>query len=309
MQPPWNWDGVTPLRTVVYFHSCSLGGLTAGFFNGIAGRFNSLIDPQTGQAYAEPVMLIVPEAAGVQGGGSGCWDIAPNGADSQYVADVIADAQSRWCLDDQLLTFAGLSGGGFAAQRFGCDLGASSLVGGAGGLDTSEAIAAAYGLTPAPLPTECVNPDMSVAVHHGRNDPVVPVQRALDAIATWSSLKSCTAVTPVPASQAFDTWCVGRPQPCLCQEYTCDDGRLMYCEDDGGHEWPQQTRDSTVHWSMESAPMPASSGSSGGSEDSGSDSGVGSSTSGNNDSSGDSGESTGSSTTLTCELVCEEICS
>src|SRR5690606_1785995 len=133
-------------------------------------------------------------------------------------------------------------------QAFGCRLGATAVMASAGGMHLPEDIG--FGLTPSPMPTaeDCERP-VAAFITNGRLDTTVPVDRGRLARDAWVEINGCDPTPNTgPAGNFIDNFCVGRPAPCVCERYECSGAPLVYCEDNGGHQYPGTHRDTAVQW-------------------------------------------------------------
>lgn len=120
-------------------------------------------------------------------------------------------AELEPCIDPKRVYSTGFSNGGFFSNLLGCER-----------ADQITAIAPVGGGLPGR--TQCPSPVPTLIVH-GRQDPVVPYQLALDAGQTWATTNGCPEAT--------------LPTTAQCADATCDSAALRMCPFDGEHTWPR----------------------------------------------------------------------
>ncbi len=141
------------------------------------------------------------------------WQIAnaDNNRDLAFTAALLDRLERDYCIDETRVFATGFSNGGFFSHLLGCTM-----------ADRFAAVApVGGGLLTACAPSRGV----PVLIHHGRNDPIVPVEDAHKARDTWLAVDRCQQ----HASNECE-WHRG-----------CRDGtEVVYCENDGTHHWPTE---------------------------------------------------------------------
>lgn len=235
---PDTWDGVTPLRPLFFFHAHGSNGVTDSYYDSFRYSNNG--------GY-----LVVTLEGGLPsyGGQYARWNTSPDDpfSDVPFAQAVIEGVESLPYVDASRRFLGGMSGGAFMANSVACHVGADAIVVGSGGiayLDGNEPFGGQ------PDPASCVQP-VRVFIHHGRQDAVgssngVTFDNGEAARDFWASANGCTSSTPVdvPLPGLSTSWCEGYPpEPCSCVEYTCTDGAVTWCEDEGEHTWyPEHKR-------------------------------------------------------------------
>lgn len=165
----------------------------------------------------ERFITVYPQGLGVQllGRQDAGWEIfrLDGNRELAFVKKLLDQLEQQYCIDRQRVFATGFSNGAFLSHLLACSMG-----------DRIAAIAPVGG---GPLELACTpSRPVSVIIHHGRNDAVVPVDRARQLFETWKKLDGCTAQRsndPGTCSRALD----------------CRDGvSVVYCEGDGEHRWP-----------------------------------------------------------------------
>ena len=152
-----------------------------------------------------PVTLLGREGRG--------WQIrtVDGNRDLAFVAALLDDLEGRYCIDRGRVYATGFSNGAFLSNLLACTW-----------PDRFAAVAPVGGgaLTTPCTPARAV----PVLIHHGRNDQLIPPEHARAARDAWRTIDGCGA----PVTDGCE-WARG-----------CRDGaEVGYCEDDGGHHWPE----------------------------------------------------------------------
>jgi polyhydroxybutyrate depolymerase len=155
--------------------------------------------------------------------------------DIAFLRDLIATAQSRWCVDPRRIYLVGFSNGGMMAHRVACEL-ADQLT--------------AFGTISGTRAVSSCSPSRSLpTIHvHGTSDSVVPYNgsffvgnRSVDeTLNTWRSRNAC-ASSEVRTLDQGNVHCTRRRE--------CGSGaHVELCRiDGGGHEWPRFPFNATTH--------------------------------------------------------------
>lgn len=146
------------------------------------------------------------------------WEIASVDGNREvaFVLRLLETLEHEYCIDRSRIYATGFSNGAFLSHLLGCALS-----------DRIAAIAPVSGGTAnvACRPARAV----SVMVHHGRNDSVVPVERGRQLFQDWKKLDGCPGTRPMAAGEACE------------RAVDCSDGAsVVYCEFDGEHRWPPE---------------------------------------------------------------------
>ncbi len=183
-------------------------------------------------------IVVYPNGIDQSWNAGSCCGVAWNNSvdDIQFTKDLLADLESKYCIDPSRIYATGMSNGGFFSHRLGCEM-----------ADTFAAIAPVAGVMGIPddecLPTR----PMPVLDFHGTADPVVPYEggSALSGLAgqlvtfqsvpqtidTWLAIDVC--LTPgVTVYDAGDATCIDYAR---CAQ----GGEVVQCTiAGGGHTWP-----------------------------------------------------------------------
>ncbi|MEP5761606.1 MAG: polyhydroxybutyrate depolymerase [Litoreibacter sp.] len=124
VREPDNWDGESPLPVMLHFHGW--------------GRQGTLIVKHgriSGATAPRGVLLLAPNGRGKT------WDFwSPGSSDTDFAADVIADAAKRYPIDPDQIFVSGYSYGSAMAWRFACEspIEVRALLAVSGTLDQNE---------------------------------------------------------------------------------------------------------------------------------------------------------------------------
>jgi len=130
--------------------------------------------------------------------------------DLAFVRRLLDELERTYCVDRGRIFATGFSNGAFFTELLACTM-----------ADRFAAIAPVSG---GRVPVACAPPrPVPVLLHHGRNDPLIPVAQARLARDAWARMNGCQ-------DRAGDA----------CEHYRAcrDDAAVEYCEDDGAHHWP-----------------------------------------------------------------------
>lgn len=223
---PKTYDHVRPTPVILLFHG--LGSTPQLVLK--ATRMDQLADRRN--------VIIVAINGTTQAAGRRGWALSSPGfeSDAAYVERVVADVESRACVDTARIFAAGFSNGSAFSMKLGChDIAGIAAVG---------AVSAPYvgadceGMRPKPL-----------VYFHGTGDRVVPydggatpigeLPSVVSAMAEWGRLNGCAApFGPTRSSRSVDltTW-----------RYCLDDVSIdAYTVERGGHRWPGGRRASAA---------------------------------------------------------------
>ncbi|HWB80859.1 MAG TPA: PHB depolymerase family esterase [Nannocystaceae bacterium] len=218
---PMGFTGEAPLPLVLNFHGFTSNAAQQQAFS----LFDATADSR-GLAVAYPEGLNNSWNAGACCGVSADTDVDDVG----FVLAVVADIQTRLCIDPQRVYATGMSNGGFLSHRLGCEA-----------ADTFAAIAPVAGVLGIAF-EEC-NPTRPVPVmhFHGTADPLVPYDgnglgfpSVADTIAQWVMHDGCTGDAQ-PVFEMDDAHCEAWDE---CE----GDAHVELCTvENGGHCWPGNT--------------------------------------------------------------------
>lgn len=184
-------------------------------------------------AARRPFITVYPEGETVRllGREGAGWEIfaSTGNRDLDFVRAMLDTIEADYCIDRRRVFSTGFSNGGFLSHLLACTM-----------ADRFSAVAPVGGGM-LELPCNGSRP-VPILIHHGRQDAVVPVTRAQRLRDHWVQHNGCRADPPGD-----------------CAPYrSCRDGAdVVYCEDDGGHHWPDAATERI--WSFfESHPIPQS---------------------------------------------------
>jgi len=229
---PEDWDGVTPLPAVVFFHGWqSSAELVLG--NRV------LID----RLHDAGHLVILPD------GRAKTW--AHVGSPSQrrdeipFIRAVVADAAARFPIDRGRLWVSGFSQGGSMAWDVACTLGSAFT-----------AFAPVAGAFWEPLPDICPGGPVNLRHIHGTSDRVVPMAgRPIREIFRQGDVRAGMAVLRRTDRCPAAPSAVVEEDGLRCEVWgNCATGKeLQLCLHADGHEMPDGWLDSTLAW-LESLP-------------------------------------------------------
>jgi polyhydroxybutyrate depolymerase len=164
------------------------------------------------------------------------WDLAPDGPDARFIADVLDDVEAKVCIDAQRVYVTGHSMGAFLMSVLACSPLASRVA----------AWAPVAGLRDVPA---CATTGEPVLVQHGTDDATVPYSGGLspdastilglpadgppipDLVAAWAARNGCGGQAPVEHVGASASWL----------SYGCD--VTLRRIEHGPHVWPPGATD------------------------------------------------------------------
>jgi polyhydroxybutyrate depolymerase len=202
----------TPVPLLLDFHGFGHSG--AGVWNVSAFRE---LSAQAGFITVYPEGLPVHlRIHGVEQEGAG-WEMftVDGNRDLAFVRALLDDLEHRYCIDRARIFSTGFSNGAFFSALLGCTL--------------SDRIAAVAPVSGGPLYVPCTPArGVPILIQHGRQDSLIPVDRARAARDDWLKINQCTAEKSADGPSC-ERWTVCRP-----------DAVVEYCEGDFGHAWPPE---------------------------------------------------------------------
>ena len=153
---------------------------------------------------------------GLQAGSGGPGWANSNGEDIAFTKAMLADVQSKYCVDNARIFSTGFSYGGMMSFAIGCEMS-----------DVFRAIAPMSGSLYSDFNCKGTGPPIAMWGSHGLSDTVVPIDDGRAALKKILQQNHCgTTTTPVD------------PSPCVKYE-GCDPGYdVTWCEWDGPHGIP-----------------------------------------------------------------------
>ncbi|MBN2574730.1 MAG: Ricin and poly(3-hydroxybutyrate) depolymerase fusion [Deltaproteobacteria bacterium] len=153
---------------------------------------------------------------GLPAGGSSPGWANSNGEDIAFTKAMLADVQSKYCVDNARIFSTGFSYGGMMSFAIGCEMGG-----------VLRAIAPMAGALYSAMNCKGTGPAVAMWGSHGTSDSVVPLADGRAALAKILQQNHCgTETTPVD------------PSPCVAYQ-GCDEGfPVIWCEWDGDHGIP-----------------------------------------------------------------------
>ncbi len=152
-----------------------------------------------------PVFLLNRQGAG--------WEImsATGNRDVAFVTHLLDALEGEFCIDRARVFATGFSNGAFFSHLLGCVM--------------PERFAAIAPVSGGRITVPCAPArGVPVLLQHGRNDELVPVAQARSARDAWVEIDRC-------ATNGRDG--------CEFHRQCRDEATVEYCEDDGGHHWPE----------------------------------------------------------------------
>ncbi len=217
-------DGVKPERpTPVLFDFHGFGHSGAGVWK--VSAFKAI-------AEQDPFITVYPDGLSVHllGRDGTGWDIftLEGNRELAFVRAMLEGLESSYCIDSRRVFSTGFSNGAFLSHLLACTM-----------ADRFAAIAPVGGGA-LPLPCTPSRP-VPTLIHHGRNDTIVPIERARTLRDLWAEKNGCTERVA---------------QDCEWRRLCRDGAEVGYCEDGSEHHWPVAA--SQRIWSFFRAhPMPA----------------------------------------------------
>jgi polyhydroxybutyrate depolymerase len=141
------------------------------------------------------------------------WEIsaAADNRDLGFVRTLLERLEAAYCIDRRRIFATGFSNGAFFSSLLGCAM--------------AERFAAIAPVSGGPLsfPCEPVR-GVPVLIHHGRQDRLIPPERARQSVEQWVAADRCAS-----SGEEGD-----------CRRHTdCREGaEVVYCEGDFAHRWP-----------------------------------------------------------------------
>lgn len=202
----------TPVPLLLDFHGFGHSG--AGVWN--VSTFRDL-SAQIGfiTVYPEglPVRLRI---RGIEQEGAG-WEMysVDGNRDLAFVRALLDDLERRYCIDRARIFSTGFSNGAFFSALLGCTM--------------SDRIAAVAPVSGGPLSVTCApGRGVPILIQHGRQDPLIPIDRARAARDDWLKIDQCTTEKSADGPSC-ERWTTCRP-----------DAVVEYCEGDFAHAWPPE---------------------------------------------------------------------
>jgi polyhydroxybutyrate depolymerase len=219
---PTGYDHAKQTPLVVNFHGYTMDPPGQAAFSGM-----------TPVADDKAFVLAYPAGIGNSWNGGLCCGQAASGMldDTGFARAVVADIETKLCIDEKRVYSTGMSNGGYLTHRNGCE-----------SADLFAAIAPVAGVLGID-PEDCLPSRPIPVMHfHGTNDLLVPyggggllgTPSVPDTDAGWAERNGCTG-------DAVSTYMMGDAH-CETHE-TCDDGvKVTLCTIEGeGHCWPGQS--------------------------------------------------------------------
>jgi polyhydroxybutyrate depolymerase len=204
---PDNYEATKPYKLIFAFHA--RGGNATQVAGGSNNDYYGLYSRAAGSA-----IFVSPE--GIDAG----WR-NEDGRDITFVKAMLAQFNSKLCIDQKRIFSVGFSFGGMMSDAIGCAM-----------ADVFRAIAPmAGGLPNAEHPySGCMETNMhpiAVWMAHGTSDTVVPIADGKAALAIFVKRAGCQAQT-MPVT----------PSPCVAYQGCMPDYPITFCEWNGGHGVP-----------------------------------------------------------------------
>jgi predicted esterase len=198
---PSSYDPSTPYPVIFQFHPW--GGSAEGSLTmyGLKSKIPDAI-------YVSP--------QGLDAGGAGPGWANTDGVDIAFTQAMVADVQSKYCVDNTRIFSTGFSYGGMMSFAVACEMS-----------DVFRAIAPMAGSLYSVRNCAGTGPAIAMWGSHGTNDTVVPLDDGRAALEKVLQQNHCgTETTPVD------------PSPCVMYQ-GCDEGYdVTWCEWDGPHGMP-----------------------------------------------------------------------
>ncbi len=223
MIAPPDWDGVTPLPALVFFHGHNSSAAMVFKSGGLKRDFVE-------QGY----LLIAPNGALLPGRKTRAWPARTTWAgrdDVAFTLDVVEDAAAQVPVDLDRVYVSGFSAGGSMAWMMGCYAG-----------DRFAGVASVSGALRRPIPDEaCPAGPVNLLQVHGFADGQVPFEGR--AIGDWHQGDLFEALGLLRKTNSCrtnpDEITIGDTFRCREWSASCDGGAIKFCEHDGGHGLPR----------------------------------------------------------------------
>ena len=230
---PPDWDGVTPLPAVVFYHGHRSSGKS--IFRG--GSLN--------RTFVENgYLLIAPNGDILPGRNIRAWPARPSNGDRRddvaFTVDVVADVAKRVPLKEDKVYVTGFSAGGSMAWMVACYEG-----------DRFAGYASVAGALRRPNPeVQCPGGPTRLIQIHGFKDNQVPFEGR--GIRDWHQGDLFESFTLMRATNQCrshpDTIEIGEDFRCREWVESCGEGAMRMCIHDGGHGLPKGWTDLAKEW-------------------------------------------------------------
>jgi polyhydroxybutyrate depolymerase len=208
---PTNYSSSTALPLVFGFHG--LGG------SGTMARQYFRVE----QAAASAAIFVYPDGL-ANDAGSATWSFTTTSADMAFFDALLADLETKYCINTNRIFVTGHSMGGVATNALGCYRG-----------DIIRAIAPVAGMPPRAYGSGTVNcaGNVGAFIVHGENDTTVDFTQG--GIATrdfWIARNACSTTTVQDPTT---------PSACVDYQGCQPDLPVIWCVHTLGHNWPSTT--------------------------------------------------------------------
>jgi poly(3-hydroxybutyrate) depolymerase len=166
--------------------------------------------------YVTPRPKLAEAIRGIEQEGAG-WEMytVDGNRDLAFVRALLDDLERRYCIDRARIFSTGFSNGAFFSALLGCTM--------------SDRFAAVAPVSGGPLSVTCTpGRGVPILIQHGRQDPLIPIDRARAARDDWLKIDQCTTEKGADGP-GCERWTTCRP-----------DAVVEYCEGDFGHSWPPE---------------------------------------------------------------------
>jgi polyhydroxybutyrate depolymerase len=168
----------------------------------------------------EAVIYVYPQAGPFADAWAG-WNVDPTGLDFPYFDAVLKDLGNRYCVDTKHVFATGASNGAFFVNSLACYRS-----------NTIRAIAPVAGGGPQGNCTEA----KAAMIIHGSADAVVPVSAGKQSRDYWLAANGYSGAPSIPVN----------PSPCVSYPGTINP--VLWCQHEGGHDWPTWAGASIRHF-------------------------------------------------------------
>ncbi|MEM8789864.1 MAG: alpha/beta fold hydrolase [Pseudomonadota bacterium] len=222
---PADWDGVTPLPAMIFYHGFRSSGLSALRSAGLRADFAD-------QGY----LVIAPNGARMRGSEARAWpardEVDPVRDDVAFSLAVLDDVAARLPIDAARVYVSGFSAGGSMAWRMACLAGDRF----AGAASVAGALR-----RPPEIPDTCPTGPIRLIQIHGFADAQVPFEGR--AIRDWHQGDLFAGLALVRRTNGCrsnpDSIVVEDPFWCRTWADSCDSGAIALCLHPGGHGLPR----------------------------------------------------------------------